>query len=585
MEDLVRTRIARLRRAAGNIPIFTKLIAIYIVVMLLPTLAIAFTAAGSVRHAVTREVEESNRHVVRQVASNIETRVDVARNVAESIAFNHRVRSFLLLPFSMTSYSLNVYLNQVGLLVNNALSFHTGSIHKATIYLENETIPEHWRMFLHASRLQGVPWYEEFRSSGALEAHIYPNTADHVPLNQLPDLRPVLTWVRRIDTVDGRYLGIVTLDMLERDVFEAVHEATAEDRRFAVVSDVGQIVYAPAGVEVDADVPGTITIVEPIALLGLSVQADFPMTALAQRTARATWTMVFSSFLGFLLSVGLAYSVLRILFSRVNTMVGAIHSVAEGDLSVRLPAGRGDELGQLARDFNHLIERINVLVGRVVVEERDKQQAQLAALQYQINPHFVYNTIDLFRMKLELEGSYETADAITSFGKMVRYTMAGDSMYVSLAAELDHVSHFVGLQRIRHEDRVRLEVDCTPETASRRVLKLVLQPIVENSVIHGLRPDATPLQIRVEARSTGRAVTVRVTDDGVGIPEERLRELRRRLDDRHVRLSAQERTDVGIGLANIAGRLQLFYGDSAAFEIASEEYHGTTVTVTFPQIP
>ena len=579
----MRSRIARFTRAIANSHIFTKLIAVYAIIMLVPTLGIAFAASRSVQASVSREVEESYRHVVRQVAANIGTRLDVARNVGQSIAFNHRVRSFLTIPFSMNAYTLNVYMNQVALLVNNALSFHTGNLYKATIYMENETIPEHWRMFLHASRLEVLPWYQEFIASEVSVGHVYPNVADHVPLHGDRDHRRVLTWIQRIHTVDGKYLGIVTLDILERDVFEPLHEASDVDRRFVIVNGAGDAVYGPSGSVVGAGIPGALTIIEPIPGLGLSVRADLPLASLTQRTARAARTMVLLTLVGFALSVGLAFVVLRIMFGKVNTMIAAMHTVAGGDLSVRVPVGGNDELGQMARDFNYLIERINALVNRVVIEERGKQEAQLAALQYQINPHFVYNTIDLFRMTLELDGAYETADAITSFGKMVRYTMAGDTMYAPLEAELDHVRNFVALQRIRHGDRIRLDITRPPDILGRRIMKLVLQPIVENCVIHGMPADGSPLTIRIRVSPQGSDTIVRITDDGVGIPKERLHALLRSVSCREMTFSAHDRTSTGIGLANIAGRLRLFYGSSSSFEICSDHRTGTTVTVTFPE--
>ncbi|TVR61959.1 MAG: sensor histidine kinase [Spirochaetaceae bacterium] len=585
MEDRVRTRAGRIAGAVADVPVFSKLIIIYAIVILVPTLGVAFIAAGSVRSSVTREVEESNRQTVRQVASNINARVDVARSVAESIAYSTRVRSFLTQRFSMTPYALNVYMNQVALLVNNALSFHTGSLYKATVYMQNATIPEHWRMFLHASRLADVDWYREFIESGKTETHVYPNTADHVLLGQNPDLRPVVTWISRIDTVDGRYLGLVSLDMLETELFFPLFEASDADRRFVVVDAYDRVVYSPTGRPVSEPPPGSLTITEPIQHLGLSVRADLPMTYLTQRTARASWSMILSSILGFFLSVALMYGLLKVLFSKVNGMIAAMHTVAEGDLSVRVPIGSNDELGQLAHDFNYLIERINTLVQRVVIEEREKQEAQLAALQYQINPHFIYNTIDLFRMQLELDGRYETADAITSFGKMVRYTMAGDSVYATIASELEHVRHFVALQKIRYEERVSLKIECAPELADLRIMKLTLQPIVENCVMHGIHPDGASLSVVVKIAQKKNTVTVTISDDGIGIPTTRLRALRRALSAKDVNFFSRNKTDTGIGLANIVGRLRLFYGEAGKFRIGSEPGNGTIVTISFPAAP
>ncbi|TVQ28735.1 MAG: sensor histidine kinase [Spirochaetaceae bacterium] len=583
VEATLSPRVRRVGRAFANAHLLTKLILIYAVVMLVPTTVITFTAVGRVRSSVSREVEEAHRNVVRQVASNIDARIAVAADIADSIAFNHRLRSFLLLPFALNAYTLNVYMGQVAPLVDNALTFHSGSLHKVTVYIENPTIPEHWRMFLHASRLRGVPWYDLFVASGLPTTHVYPNTADHVPLNQSPDLRRVLTWVRRVETVDGRYLGLVTLDLLESDVFAPVMEAADGGRRFVVSTAAGHSVYAPAGDARERDATGLFSVSEPIAQLGLHVRGEFPADSLHRQATRATGTMLVAAFIGFLLSVGLAYLFLRIVFRKVNTMVAAMHTVASGDLSVRVPVTSDDELGEIARDFNGLIERINGLIDRVVVEERDKQQAQLAALQFQINPHFVYNTIDLFRMRMELDGSYETADAVTSFGKMVRYSFTGDSMYATVEAELEHVRNFVALQSIRGGARIRLKIDCPSQLLSRSIMKLVLQPIVENSVLHGLRDDGTELSIAVAVRDRRGLTVVEVSDDGAGMSAPSLRELRKRLSCREITFSARESAAGGIGLANIAGRLRLFYGEAASLRIVSKESHGTRLTVTVPQ--
>ncbi len=575
-------RVRSWRRALTGAPLLTKLILIYVVVMLVPTMVVTVMAIGRVRSSVSREVEEAHRNVVRQVASNVDARLSVAADIADSIAFNHRLRSFLLLPFTLNAYSLNVYLNQVAPLVDNALTFHAGSLYKVSIYMENESIPEQWRMFLHASRLRGVPWYETFIASGLPSTHVYPNTADHVPLNKSPDPRGVLTWVRRIDTVDGQYLGLVTLDLLERDVFAPLLEAADGGRQFVVTTEDERVVYAPVDTSSEVDLSELVTVSEPIALLGLQVRGDFPVAILNRQARRAVRTMLVAAFVGFLLSVGLAYLFLRLVFRKVNKMVEAMHRVASGDLTTRVPVTSDDELGEVARDFNGLIERINGLINRVVFEERDKQQAQLAALQYQINPHFVYNTIDLFRMKLELDGSYETAAAVTSFGKMVRYSFTGDSTYATIEAEIEHVRNFVALQAVRGVRTVRLSLECPTELLARSIMKLVLQPIVENSVIHGVREDGADLSISVAVRDGPRLTVVEITDDGEGIAPPRLRELRDRLSSRDITFAARDCTTGGIGLTNIVGRLRLFYGDAASLRIVSRPSHGTRVTLTVP---
>ncbi len=575
--------ISRLRHKVFDRSLLSKLIIVCALVILVPTLIVSIVAARTLREAINREMVETRRQTVQQVASNINERIRVARNVAESIAYNTRIRSFFSQRFVMSPYSLRVYRDQIIPVLDQAVNFHTASVYRAGIYTTNESIPTRTHQIMSSSRVEHHEWFREFLDSEVERDYVYPNTADHFsPTGRVLDERPVLTWMQRIDGVGGDTVGIVTLDILESEIFLPLQEASGVHERYELVDEAGNTLYVPSSASVSSQ-DGAIRIREPLPILGLWVQASFPAADAAGETGSAAWGMVASAVIGFVLSVALLYVVLKVMLRKLEGMLGVMQLVTEGDFSVRVPEGGTGEIDELSKDFNFLIDRINQLVSRVSDEARERQEAQLVALQSQINPHFIYNTIELFRMKMELTGDYDTADAITSFGKMVRYNMSGDSLYASVASELEHVRGFVGLQSVRYGDRIRLSVDCPDALLHHRMAKLVLQPVVENCVLHGLpQGEEATLDISIVVRASKGKIVFGIHDNGCGMSCERLEEIRGGLGRSAGATAERRRSSSGIALANVAGRLRVFYDEAGQIDIQSEEGGGTTVRIELP---
>src|SRR5690606_1390450 len=129
-------------------------------------------------------------------------------------------------------------------------------------------------------------------------------------------------------------------------------------------------------------------------------------------------------------------------------------------------------------------------------KERAQKDARLMALQYQINPHFIYNTIEIFGMRMELQGDYETAEAIADFGKMLRYNMSNDYRLATLREEMDHVNNYIRIQKLKHPDHLHLSMDISAHLEQHEVIKFILQPLVENSIKHN-RPLHSRLDIHI----------------------------------------------------------------------------------------
>lgn len=265
----------------------------------------------------------------------------------------------------------------------------------------------------------------------------------------------------------------------------------------------------------------------------------------------------------------------------VDELKNGMRAIRKGDLSVRVSQEREDELGVLARGLNHMAEELELYIRRVYIAEIRQREAELDALKSQIKPHYLYNTLDVIRMMALEHEDGETAKMVESLSRQLKYLIGYNSDIVPLCREIDNIREYFVIMRVRYENRIHLELDISEEAAECGIIKLSLQPIVENAVRHGLRPKKEGGSVRIEAVRTGDELEITVMDDGVGMNEETLAALRESLEKGTV----GERTEDGwhhVGLKNAYDRIQKNFGKDYGMEIISNEGVGTVVIYHLP---
>lgn len=273
-----------------------------------------------------------------------------------------------------------------------------------------------------------------------------------------------------------------------------------------------------------------------------------------------------------LISLVLVFALTRPLRALVRMM----KEVQTGNMNVVFPVVRRDEVGLVGSAFNRMIDRVKTLISDIVEMEKRKKEAELQSLQLQINPHFIYNTLESIRMTAVLNDDNEVGDMTSLLGKLLRYSIHAGMETVPLEQEWDHLKKYVQLLNYRYGDRFRLQLPADANIPM-SVMKLLFQPIVENAVYHGFDETKPNMTIRIDHRIEGADHLFAVSDDGVGMDEDRLARLRASL-----REPPAEWDGRGIGLRNVHERLKLRYGEAYGIVIDSRLGAGTTVTVRIP---
>lgn len=234
-----------------------------------------------------------------------------------------------------------------------------------------------------------------------------------------------------------------------------------------------------------------------------------------------------------------------------------------------------DEIGHLSMKFNQMMDRIRNLKEQVIEEQEDKRKYELQALQAQINPHFLYNTLDSIIWMAETNDSNIVA-MTEALAKLFRISLNKGNEEISLERELEHVKNYLIIQSMRYADKFTYEISVYPGVERCRTIKLILQPIVENCIYHGIKKKRGTGKITIRAYRREQNLIIEVSDDGCGMPKEICRKI---LSDE---IESENISGSGIGVKNVNERIQLRFGKKYGLSYSSEEGVGTTVTYVLP---
>ena len=249
--------------------------------------------------------------------------------------------------------------------------------------------------------------------------------------------------------------------------------------------------------------------------------------------------------------------------------------VAGGNLTVKEPV-RSDtyEIRTLSESMEQMIVRLNAQIEQTTQKQASLRRAELALLQAQINPHFLYNTLDTIIWLIEAGKTLEAEEMVSNLSSFFRHSLSRGEDVITLKEEEGHVRSYLQIQQARYKDVMRYSIDIDPGLQQARIPKLTLQPLVENALYHGVKLKRALGCISVTGRAEGGDILLRVADDGVGMTPQRLEQLRS---------SRNSGERVGFGLATVDERLRLLFGPEYGLSIASREGEGTTVTVRIPR--
>ena len=263
----------------------------------------------------------------------------------------------------------------------------------------------------------------------------------------------------------------------------------------------------------------------------------------------------------------------------IKELEKSVSLLESGDLDAPVYIGGSAEIRSLGRSIQGMAMRIKGLMNDIVTEHESKRKSEFDTLQSQINPHFLYNTLDIIVWMIENEKKTDAVRVVTALARFFRISLSKGKSIITVKDELEHVRNYLMIQQMRFKNKFTYEIDADEDTLELASLKLMLQPMVENAIYHGMEFMDGDGVVQIRAWREAEDLYLRVRDNGLGMTEEQVENLFR--DSGHV----PSKRGSGIGVRNVNERIQLYFGEGYGLRIESEPDEGTDVIIHLPAVP
>jgi two-component system, sensor histidine kinase YesM len=274
-----------------------------------------------------------------------------------------------------------------------------------------------------------------------------------------------------------------------------------------------------------------------------------------------------------------AWSLSRSIYTPIKKLHDVTTTITKNDLQILMTSDNVDEITELGMSFNIMIGKIKELLDSKIKEQENLKKAELRALQAQINPHFLYNTLDTIIWMAESKKTGQVVEMVSALSDFFRISLSKGMDWITIGEEVDRIRNYLTIQKMRYQDILDFETVVEDGVAQNTILKLLLQPLVENALYHGIKNKRQKGMISVRARRRGRdEILFEVQDNGIGFEPHKLAKLRAELDED----SDDIKMESGFGLGNVNKRIRLYYGKQYGLSVQSEYRIGTCVTLVIP---
>ncbi|MFE0558104.1 sensor histidine kinase [Paenibacillus sp. NPDC058910] len=603
----------------------SRLVAAYILILLIPSIIVSNYFFKQIRDTYISDALNQNSFLLEIEKMNMLNQIEAIEMAAQLAISDDGIKDYLRIneepePAWLIDLAWGPFKDIQRIQTNNPNITHL------RLYTNNSNVTEMWPIIFQEKRIASEPWFPKIKDLNGGELWVFnysdPDILQRYAADASEEL-PKVSLIRQVHS--GSYRGVIQVDMLLKHFAPKTFAGIVDDSsQMAIVDQEGQLfmdrsqsfmtsheglrdevaiqfanLKQQAGdfeetVHARFSLNGSsfLLIATPMERLHAHVLNVVSLEGALSNVSKAQGQIIAANIiLIFLLSI-ITYYLNSIILKSLRRLTETMKRVRKGEVTATIAIQGGGEVGELAHHFNKLIRTINELIAQGVRKQAVTKEAELRTLHSQIDSHFLYNTLENIKMLAEIEGQRTISDALTSLGGMMRYNFKWSGEYVKLKDEIRHIRNYIDVMNIRFDEPIRLELNIPSEFMELEVLKMSLQPIVENAVKHAW-PEFPDQEKRIKIDAIAweeNRITINVTDNGIGIEPYRLgrlSEILRTADNEELPSVDYGRGGVqagGIGLRNVHQRIRLFYGNEYGIEVKSEEGEFTQVTMTFPKV-
>lgn len=605
----------------GRLSLQSRLIAAYIFIILGPSVLVSYYSFGVINNMYIRDAREKNESLLDMEELHIHTQIESMVRAVQVAYDDNEVENYLSNTHEPNAEEL-VNFNNNSFTSLTRIQYLNPNVEHLRLF-SSSNITEIWPMFFRESRVVNEPWYQKAIEMKGMESWSFLYNDPDVIYRfkgQTPAETPKVSLLREKSIPRNiHHVGMVQVDMLLEKFSPRTYSVIQDSQsQMLIVDSESQIFtrtqdsFLAANSEMSAvirerleqykttghwDMNYTengnsfLLLHKPLERINADLLNIVSMDNVLEEISH-TRNLLIGANIGFITLVTIiAYILNAFILKNLRLLTEEMKKVRRGETYSGLTIQGGGEVGELAHHFSKLMNTINTLVAQAVYKQALTKEAELRTLHNQIDAHFLYNTLENIKMLAEIENQRTISDALTSLGGMMRYNFKWSGEYVKLYDEIRHIQNYIEVMNIRFDEPIQLQLDIPEDYMEMEMLKMSLQPIIENAVKHawtGEELGTRKISIQVESREQN-AVRMIVTDNGIGIETKTLKELNQELEmvgltEKVPRGFRPEPSPYGIGLSNVQERIRLFYGQEYGLSVFSEQGEFTRVEMILPKV-
>ncbi len=581
----------RIGRASRFIPLRVKFMFLFFVLISVPFIVIGAITYSKYSTDVEKDAENYTFQIVDQIRIYLDKYIKDIERITLAPLYDNKVLD-VMRKHSDQPYQKDLYLTseeQVKLnLFISSFAFERNEIERILIFTNDgglfsplESVYKNWNP-------ESNQWMDTVRTADGAMTIIPPHAVKY-DTKQTERVVSIARLIR--DPLTKKSLGMIKVD-LNSESFESIFSAVrfSPNGKLYIADENGDFFYPQLEGADRIGLQKQLTEQQERYLIastrseysGLNIIGQIPLNDLQKNAKELIRFTLMISIITIILALLLAVFISSKLVKPIRHLQSKMKLVQIGAFYERATVTSNDEIGLLTDGFNRMISEIDHLVKEVYETKIREREAELSLLQRQMNPHFLYNTLESINLMAINNKQFALSDVISDLGKLLRYTVDKRNRSVFLKDEADFIEAYLELQSSRYGEKFKTEIFIDPSLERCLVPKLILQPLVENVIEHAMGDD--PLTILIDSRVEGEDLLLTVWDDGVGIEREKLDRLREQINEDSPEQEFQRYGEVkkGFALRNVHRRIRILYGSPYGLTIESEPGTGTLITIQFP---
>lgn len=584
-------------RLLNDMKIKKKLAVTFISVAVIPLLLCGLFLTAKLRQVVVEDAFEQVSANVERVRKRTEELLNVPADISNRLINDKRMKKAAGQQYDNAVEVIEAYRGYTD--IRDYLQMYK-EISSIRVYVDNPSILENWEFMQANPEISSQKWYREALEEKGLIGwnQIEDGQSRSESLNLIRSF-PLLSFRQKgvmVIRVDKRHVdsileqeSFLTLIVDSQNRIVASNAAGISGKDFLELSASTRLLDLQEGsYDVTLDGKASKAIVANLrpqdSWNGLRTLSVFTVSEITRDADHVIFLGTVVIVISLIFAALLTYASASLLSGRLRRLSRHVTEVHSGSWKTFLPIDGSDEIGMLSRQFNALVHEVNRLFETVqetsrqknLVEQRQNEM-KFKMLASQINPHFLFNSLESIRMEAHIRKQDGIAEAVWKLSKLLRSSIETGSGRITLGKELEHVRCYLDIQQFRYEERLQYRLDVGVGQEDIQIPPFIIQPLVENAIVHGLDSRAECVFIEVRVGECQGGILVEVRDNGAGIPTERLESLRRELT-----VPAEEAEEQRIGLRNVNDRLILLYGAASALKIDSQPGCGMRIEFFVP---